>query len=130
MTVTNFIYNFDKPDTWINKGSYWQRVIRYYDGAISPSTPYDFTGNGWSNPRLQVRRYQNTTSELYVAGTESGLSVTLNSTGDLTMTMTSACNGSFVWTDGYLQVEATMPDGTNEFRLLYGKIHAEDEVIP
>lgn len=130
MTVTNFIYDFDKPENWVNQGSYWQRVVRYYDGAIAPSTPYDFTANGWTSPRLQVRRYQDKTSELYVAGTESGLSVTLNSTGDLTMTMTSICNGSFSWTDGYYEVQAVMPDGTNEFRLLYGRMKVNPEVIP
>lgn len=39
MTVTNFIYNFDTPTTWVNQGSYFQRQVVYYEGAISPSTP-------------------------------------------------------------------------------------------
>lgn len=129
MTVTNFIYNFDTPTTWVNQGSYFQRQVVYYEGAISPSTPYNFTSNGWTAPVFQVRRYQDRTSELYVAGTESGLSVTLGSAGEMTLIMSSDLTNSFQWTDGYYEVQATMPDGTNEFRLLYGKIHVSTEVI-
>ncbi len=129
MTVTNFIYDFTTPQTWINQGGYWERRVLYYEGAIAPSSPYNFGSNGWSNPAFQVRRYQDRTSELYFAGTESGFSIGLGSDGYLTLTMSSDLTNSFNWTDGYYEVQATMPDGTNEFRLLYGKIQVNAEVI-
>lgn len=128
-TISDFRFDFTDAEQWINQGSYWQRVIVYYDGAITPATPYNFVAGSWSNPTFQVRKYQDRTSELYVAGTESGLTVALGSAGTLTITMSSALTNAYTWTDGFYEVQARMPDGTNDFRLLYGRMLVNPEVI-